>query len=474
VAQSEIVRRASYGPTSPVVGERGARTRRQIIEVTLRLFADNSVHTTLVDDIAKAAGISRATLYQYFESKEQIFLELVQESGAEMLRAVRRLGPLGPTASGFENLHWWLGELASVYEKYASMFIQWAAVDSPEAPLRPMITEWLETYTARLSGRLAEARVVGIDPGDLAIALWSILERYNYYRHTQTSRQMDDAAIDNLAVIVQLILFPATPAAVITSQVAGWGLAPIPFRGPARTSPAVSLASVSGDQERFTHLGPRARYTVHQLLDAGGRLFAAKGYHGANIDDIIADAGVARGTFYKYFDDKLDLLLTLSDDCSREIQRVSAALDRIASRPYRHSALRAWLLEFVALHHTQAGMFRVWLDGVPRRPGVERTGEAAVTALLSSLTTLVAGVPREYPLDIGAAALMLLGLLERYPEHALVGHDHSDAAEIAETMALVIERGFLNQGAPDRRRRGRAPEVARPIQPESLSKRRRP
>jgi AcrR family transcriptional regulator len=31
-------------------------------------------------------GISRATLYQYFESKEEIFRELVEESGSAQLR----------------------------------------------------------------------------------------------------------------------------------------------------------------------------------------------------------------------------------------------------------------------------------------------------------------------------------------------------------------------------------------------------
>jgi len=457
VAQSEIVRRASYGPTSPVVGERGARTRRQIIEVTLSLFAEHGVHATLVDDIAKGAGISRATLYQYFSSKEDIFLELVQESGASLLRVMRRLGPLGPTIEGFDNVHWWLGELAWVYEKYATMFIQWAAVDSPAAPLRPMIARWLEGYTSGLAARLAEAKVKGIDPADLAVALWSIVERYNYYRHTQAPRHMDDAAIDNLAVVVQLVMFPDTPTAVLTSHDAGRTSVPIPFSGPASRSGAYPDVVSTHSAERFGHLSAQAMGTVRQLLDAGGRLFATKGYHSTNIADIIAEAGVARGTYYKYFDDKLDLVLTLSCDCSREIQRAGAALGRIPPGPDRPAALRRWLVEFIALHETQAGMFRVWLDGVPRRPGLEQNGQAAVGALLASITTLLATVPRAYAVDTGAAALMLLGLLERGPEQAVGTPYHRDAARTAETMALVIERGFFNEGATGARRRRRRP-----------------
>jgi len=57
-------RRASYGPSSPVVGERGARTREAIVEEALKCFEAKGYHSTYVEDIAEAVGISRATLYQ--------------------------------------------------------------------------------------------------------------------------------------------------------------------------------------------------------------------------------------------------------------------------------------------------------------------------------------------------------------------------------------------------------------------------
>ncbi len=41
-----------------------------------------------------------------------------------------------------------------------------------------------------------------------------------------------------------------------------------------------------------------------QILDRARDVFAKHGYHAAKIDDIVAAAGVARGTFYTYFDDK--------------------------------------------------------------------------------------------------------------------------------------------------------------------------
>lgn len=41
-----------------------------------------------------------------------------------------------------------------------------------------------------------------------------------------------------------------------------------------------------------------------QLLRHARRAFARRGYHAASIEDIITSAGVARGTFYNYFDSK--------------------------------------------------------------------------------------------------------------------------------------------------------------------------
>ncbi|MCC7536420.1 MAG: TetR/AcrR family transcriptional regulator, partial [Deltaproteobacteria bacterium] len=50
-----------------------------------------------------------------------------------------------------------------------------------------------------------------------------------------------------------------------------------------------------------------------ELLRAARDVFASKGYHDAKIDDIVAAAGVAKGTFYLYFPDKRSVLEELVD-----------------------------------------------------------------------------------------------------------------------------------------------------------------
>jgi len=51
-----------------------------------------------------------------------------------------------------------------------------------------------------------------------------------------------------------------------------------------------------------------------QILESALRVFAEKGYHSASVTDLVDAAGVARGTFYLYFDSKEAIFLELLDD----------------------------------------------------------------------------------------------------------------------------------------------------------------
>ncbi len=58
-----------------------------------------------------------------------------------------------------------------------------------------------------------------------------------------------------------------------------------------------------------------------QVLRHAKRIFARKGYHRTNVADIITRAGIARGTFYLYFQNKKDLFEELLEQVVSEITR---------------------------------------------------------------------------------------------------------------------------------------------------------
>ena len=45
----------------------------EIVDAALEVFAEKGFAAAKLDDIARRAGISKATLYLYFETKEEIF-----------------------------------------------------------------------------------------------------------------------------------------------------------------------------------------------------------------------------------------------------------------------------------------------------------------------------------------------------------------------------------------------------------------
>ena len=50
-----------------------------------------------------------------------------------------------------------------------------------------------------------------------------------------------------------------------------------------------------------------------QILQAALKVFGKGGYHGTHVDHVIREAGVARGTFYLYFQSKHDVFAALVD-----------------------------------------------------------------------------------------------------------------------------------------------------------------
>lgn len=62
---------------------------------------------------------------------------------------------------------------------------------------------------------------------------------------------------------------------------------------------------------RRTRNEERKRRTRQRLLSAAGRVFIRNGYHKPNTADIVAEAGVGQGTFYRNFRDKRDVFETL-------------------------------------------------------------------------------------------------------------------------------------------------------------------
>ena len=103
-----------------------------------------------------------------------------------------------------------------------------------------------------------------------------------------------------------------------------------------RSRYGMSLRDISGlfgiiESARRDDLGeeaeeePQVTDRRDRIIENATRLFAARGYHGTTIDEIVQATGIAKGTFYIYFDSKEELLVEvikrLIDDTLKKIDR---------------------------------------------------------------------------------------------------------------------------------------------------------
>jgi AcrR family transcriptional regulator len=194
-------------------------------------------------------------------------------------------------------------------------------------------------------------------------------------------------------------------------------------------------------REAAQPLSPRAAATVRTLLDASIASFERNGYHRANIDQIVALAGVSRGTFYKYFDDKLDVLRVLSVECEGKFAVVLADCPTDATGPQFGAELRRWLASFSQLMDDYTCVFRIWMEMNVADDAVQQSGARVGAGSMTAFRTLLRSVDRDYTLDFTVASIVLIALIERLPQ--VTPRANRTLGERVELIATFVERGLL-------------------------------
>jgi AcrR family transcriptional regulator len=84
---------ASTRATLALVGEEDSSKRRQILDGARKLFLDLGFDAASMGEIARAAGVSKGTLYVYFADKNRLFEAIVEEESLEQSKVVFNLDP---------------------------------------------------------------------------------------------------------------------------------------------------------------------------------------------------------------------------------------------------------------------------------------------------------------------------------------------------------------------------------------------
>jgi AcrR family transcriptional regulator len=155
-------------------GEDDSTKRRQIIEGARAVFLAQGFDAASMNDIARAAGVSKGTLYVYFENKEELFEAIVEEECDAQAEGIFDLDP---------NDH----DVAAVMTRLGIAYVKFLCRPEKASAIRTVIAiadrmpevgkRFYESGPAsgiaRLAGYLAaqvEARVLAVEDCELAAA----------------------------------------------------------------------------------------------------------------------------------------------------------------------------------------------------------------------------------------------------------------------------------------------------------------
>ena len=71
--------------------EKKEAKKDKIIEKSMELFREKGYHTTKVEEITKALGISKGNFYTYFNSKEEVLYEILDIIKSEKIRMLEEI-----------------------------------------------------------------------------------------------------------------------------------------------------------------------------------------------------------------------------------------------------------------------------------------------------------------------------------------------------------------------------------------------
>jgi AcrR family transcriptional regulator len=179
----------------------------------------------------------------------------------------------------------------------------------------------------------------------------------------------------------------------------------------------------------------RREATRRKMLSAAVGVFALKGPDAASIDDFIAAAGVARGTFYNYFKTTTELLDAVTSELSDEVIASIEVCVATIDNPVERIWIGCQTYVRVALTHPEWGAFitrtgirgnasgrltDIYLPrdleaarerGIAHFDNTRAAKDLVIGAIYQSIETVLSGAaPAEHPRAVMRLALGALGV----------------------------------------------------------------
>jgi AcrR family transcriptional regulator len=189
----------------------------------------------------------------------------------------------------------------------------------------------------------------------------------------------------------------------------------------------------------------RSKRTREKIVQAAIKLFQERGYEKTTSNDIAAEAGVSVGSFYVYFADKRQLLLTIFDRMADELFNI--IFDGLRPEHLFESDLKSRIKEAVAKavddRDRNPGLHRVICELVLKDAEFAEKQRAIIersTAKIYELISLAKKAGLTWDLDLEAAAFIVHRVVHNLAQDYVTGCCEFDRDRAIEALSEMIYR----------------------------------
>lgn len=165
--------------SSLAVADRASVRRSAIVAVALQVFLEHGYGGASMSLIADRVGGSKGTLYNYFSSKEELFLAVSQDKGAELYRSLKSLPePTGDLTQDLFNIG--LSMLSIVASEEYLSFYRLIIAEAARVPVIGKMaydsrrSTMLEPLCERIRHAMAMGDLRVSEPMDAAEVFWDL------------------------------------------------------------------------------------------------------------------------------------------------------------------------------------------------------------------------------------------------------------------------------------------------------------
>jgi AcrR family transcriptional regulator len=191
------------------LGPRALQTRQKLLDATASLLTQQSVRDMSVVDIARTAGTSPATFYQYFKDVSEATLRLAEQAADEMPEMLEIIAGSWEGEQGLARARQLVDAFVRHWDEHrAVLLVRNLAADEGDRRFLRVRQKAMTPVLARLAEQVIGGQQAGhvdraIVPQAAAAALGAILERLAaYHRELETVGVRREDLVETCARIV--------------------------------------------------------------------------------------------------------------------------------------------------------------------------------------------------------------------------------------------------------------------------------